>query len=164
MNQPNSSPRVEVGPDLRAGRSPLAARPLPALPRLWGLATLLAVAISFGVRPAHAAAATVEQWGLFEVALKGPADGNPFLDVRLTASFTDGARTHEINGFYDGDGVYRIRFMPDVPGEWRYETKSNRWPLTDKSGVFTVTPPSKGNHGPVRVHNTFHFAYADDTP
>lgn len=31
-------------------------------------------------------------------------------------------------------------------------------------GGFTVTAPSKGNHGPVRVANTYHFAYEDGTP
>lgn len=112
----------------------------------------------------RAAQTTVEQWGVFEVALKGPSDGNPFTDVRLTANFTDGVRTIEATGFYDGNGVYRVRFMPDTPGEWRYETKSNRWPLADKSGLFTVTPATGKNHGPVRVRNTYHFAYADGTP
>ena len=107
---------------------------------------------------------TVEQWGIFEVALKGPSEGNPFVDVRLTANFTDGVRTIEVTGFYDGNGVYRVRFMPDKTGEWRYETKSNRWPLADKSGIFTVTPATGKNHGPVRVRNTYHFAYADGTP
>ncbi len=111
-----------------------------------------------------AASASVEQWGIYELALKGPAEGNPFVDVRLTATFTDGVRSAEVEGFYDGDGVYRIRFMPETPGEWRYETRSNRWPLTDRSGVFRVTPASKRNHGPVGVRNTYHFAYADGTP
>lgn len=110
-----------------------------------------------------AAPATVEQWDVYEVALKGPSDGNPFTEVRLSATFTDGAHSIEVAGFYDGDGVYRIRFMPETPGEWRYETKSNRWPLTDKSGVFTVTPAKGANHGPVRVRHTYHFAYADGT-
>lgn len=111
-----------------------------------------------------AAVATVEQWAIFEVELKGPADGNPFLDVRFEAVFTDGIATHEVTGFYDGDGVYRVRFMPEHTGGWHYETKSNRWELTGKTGEFTVTPPAKSNHGPVHVFNTFHFAYADGTP
>lgn len=111
-----------------------------------------------------ATASTVEQWGMFELELKGPAEGNPFVDVRLSAVFTDGTRTREVDGFYDGEGVYRIRFMPEATGAWRYETRSNRWELTGKLGGFAVTPAGKGNHGPVRVHNTFHFAYADGTP
>ena len=111
-----------------------------------------------------AAPATVEQWGVFELELKGPAEGNPFTEVRVGAVFTDGASTVEVPGFYDGDGVYKIRFSPGATGDWRYETKSNRWDLTGKLGKFTATAPGKGNHGPVRVHNTFHFAYADGTP
>lgn len=44
----------------------------------------------------------VEQWGVFEVTLKGPADGNPFTDVTLSAKFTQGSRTMTVAGFYDG--------------------------------------------------------------
>ena len=33
------------------------------------------------------AADTVEQWGIYEVALNGPTNGNPFLDVRFSAVF-----------------------------------------------------------------------------
>jgi len=110
------------------------------------------------------AAQAVEKWGVFELELKGPVEGNPFVDVRVSAVFTDGTRTHEIPGFYDGDGIYRVRFMPEAVGAWRYETKSNRWELTGKLGSFNVTAAGKGNHGPVRVHNTYHFAYADGTP
>lgn len=124
------------------------------------LAVLLCGALSVFA----ATSATVEKWGVFELELKGPEDGNPFVDVRLSAVFTNGATTLEVPGFYDGDGVYRVRFMPSAVGEWRYETKSNRWPLTGKLGSFTATAPSKGNRGPVRVFNTFHFAYADGTP
>jgi len=132
--------------------------------RASALAVLLAAFLAPPVVRSAPAASTVEQWDVFEIELQGPSNGNPFLDVRLTGVFTNGARTVEIPGFYDGDGVYRIRFMPDSTGEWRYETKSNRWPLTKNSGVFTVAPPSKGNRGPVRVFNTYHFAYADGTP
>src|SRR5438034_6349339 len=62
--------------------------------------------------------AHVEQWGLFELALHGSTQGNPYLDVELTAQFTYKHRMIEVDGFYDGDGVYRIRFMPDTPGIW----------------------------------------------
>lgn len=107
---------------------------------------------------------SVEQWGLFELELDGPADGNPFTEVRLSATFSDGHGRVEVPGFYDGDGRYRIRFSPDRRGTWHYETKSNRWELTGKLGEFTATEPGPDNHGPVRVRDTFHFAYADGTP
>ncbi len=115
------------------------------------------------IRPS-AAESTVEQWGIFEISLQGPTNGNPFVNVNLSARFTHNANSVEAAGFYDSDGVYRIRFMPEQQGQWRYKTKSNRRELDGKTGEFTVTPPSAGNHGPVRVTNTYHFAYADGTP
>ncbi len=101
---------------------------------------------------------------MFEVSLPGPAEGNPYADVTLWACFTNEKVRKEVAGFYDGDGTYRIRFMPEQQGLWRYETKSNRPTLAGKSGAFTVTGPSAKNHGPVHVVNTFHFAYTDGTP
>jgi hypothetical protein len=114
--------------------------------------------------PVRGAENTVEQWGLFEITLNGPAAGNPFLDVDLAARFTQGTKSVSVSGFYDGEGVYRVRFMPTSQGEWQYETTSNRAELNGKKGTFTATRPSAGNHGPVRVRNTYHFAYADGTP
>jgi Domain of unknown function (DUF5060)/Protein of unknown function (DUF4038)/Domain of unknown function (DUF5605) len=106
----------------------------------------------------------VEQWGMAEIVLRGPSGGNPFTEVELSARVTRGDHALEVAGFYDGDGVYRVRFMPDRPGEWHYATRSNRTELDGKTGRIEVTKPSPGNHGPVRVRNTFHFAYADGTP
>jgi hypothetical protein len=108
--------------------------------------------------------ASVEQWDIFELSLTGPADGNPFVDVTLSAAFSFGDRTIEATGFYDGDGVYRVRFMPPAQGQWRYLTRSNRGELAGKSGQFVAAKPSPANHGPVGVRNTYHFGYADGTP
>ncbi|HEY2384407.1 MAG TPA: DUF5060 domain-containing protein, partial [Terriglobia bacterium] len=87
----------------------------------------------------------VEQWGVFELAAP-------------SAEFRHQHRTIPIDGFEDGSGTHKVRFMPDAPGEWTYTSS------TGESGRFEVTPPSAGNHGPVRASNTFHFAYADGTP
>ena len=88
----------------------------------------------------RAGAAAVEQWGTYEVELKGPDSGNPFVDVQLSATFTCDDRKVTATGFYDGDGVYRVRVMPDRQGEWRYETQSNRPELSGKSVSFTCGP------------------------
>lgn len=114
--------------------------------------------------PSVLPASAVEQWGLFEIALPGPSGGNPFLDVALSATFRHGDRAVEAPGFYDGDGVYRIRFMPETAGEWTYLTRSNRRELDGRTGRFAAAAPSAGNHGPVGVRDTYHFAYADGTP
>ncbi|MDB5082904.1 MAG: hypothetical protein JWP00_4828 [Chloroflexi bacterium] len=108
--------------------------------------------------------AEVEQWGIFELALEGSSEGNPFLDNQLTARFSQKHRSIEVDGFYDGDGIYRVRFMPDSTGTWHYTTASNLESLNGKEGSFESTRPSADNHGPVQVANTYHFAYADGKP
>jgi hypothetical protein len=105
-----------------------------------------------------------EKWGVYEIHLEGPAAGNPYTEVRLGAHFRYRNRTVDADGFYDGGGVYRIRFMPDETGDWTWESFSETAALNAKHGAFTVTAPAAGNHGPVRVAHTSHFAYEDGRP
>jgi hypothetical protein len=107
---------------------------------------------------------TIERWNIFEVELTGPAEGNPFLDVEIRGEFSIDHRRVEVDGFYDGDGVYRIRFMPDTVGAWSYVIRSNASELDGHTGSFTCDSPAPGNHGPVRVRNRTRFAYEDGTP
>jgi len=129
----------------------------------WLVAVLAALSLaSFGAQAQDRE--PVERWGSKEITLAGPADGNPFMEVELSATFSQGAHKITVDGFYDGEGQYKLRFMPDTVGDWEYETASNRPALHGKRGQFMVVAPSAGNHGPVRVHNTWHFGYEDGTP
>jgi len=58
-----------------------------------------------------AACADVEQWDIFELTLKGPTGGNPFVDVQLIAEFKQGTEVFKPDGFYDGNGIYKVRFL-----------------------------------------------------
>ena len=107
---------------------------------------------------------TVEQYSIHEIELKGPAAGNPFIDVKLSAELRFHNRILLCEGFYDGNGIYRIRFMPDEPGEWTYVTKSNIKELDKKKGSFSCTAASGNNHGPVKVRNVYDFGYTDGRP
>jgi len=109
-------------------------------------------------------AGTIEQYSVFEQEMKGPSKGNPFTEVQLNAEFRFKNRIAFCEGFYDGDGIYKIRFMPDALGEWSYTTHSNVPELDGKTGRFTCREASDGNHGPVKVRNTHDFGYADGTP
>ncbi|WP_282942106.1 DUF5060 domain-containing protein [Paenibacillus sp. RC67] len=106
---------------------------------------------------------TIERWGLFELQLSGPRLGNPFLDVQLTAQFQHMNRKVTVDGFYDGNGVYKIRFMPDSEGNWSYEVRCDFPELDGASGHFICTAPSIDNHGPVRVKDADRFCYEDGT-
>ena len=120
-----------------------------------------AVAWSSQSLPAATGRKEVERWSIFELSFQGPAAGNPFLEVRFTAEFRRENRTVPVDGFYDGDGVYRLRFMPDDLGDWTYTTKSNVPELHGHSGAFVCVPPAKDNHGPVMVRDPHHLCYAD---
>jgi hypothetical protein len=69
-----------------------------------------------------------------------------------------------VPGFYDGDGVYRIRFSPPAVGKWTYSTHSTHAALDGKAGSFTVvTTTDPMNHGPVES-DRYKLVYADGTP
>jgi hypothetical protein len=106
----------------------------------------------------------VEKWDYFELELPAQASGNSFPDVEFEAQFTHVHRSVKVMGFYDGEDVYKARFMPDLEGVWSFVTHSNLDALDGKRGEFTCTLPTGDNHGPVRVIDHYHFAYADGTP
>ncbi len=103
----------------------------------------------------------VEKYGVFELTLKGTDAGNPFVDLALTGTFSNGKNSFTPEGFYDGNGIYKIRFMPDKEGEWTYVTRSNHPDLNNKKGSFTCIAGKR--KGPVRVKNVYQFAHADST-
>ncbi|MCA0755818.1 DUF5060 domain-containing protein [Paenibacillus sp. N4] len=120
------------------------------------------LSVEIGSAALHASV-SAEKWTVFELELHGPCHGNPYIDVDLGAQFTCDGQSINVRGFYDGDGVYRVRFMPNAEGEWIYRTTSNSRTLNGLEGRFACTPAQEGNHGPVRVADTFHFAYEDGT-
>lgn len=106
----------------------------------------------------------VERWQRFEQTFKATVSGNPFLDVTLSAAFwQDGGDTVRAEGFYDGNNLFAIRFMPEKVGKWNYLTTSNLNALNGRSGSFECTEAMEGHHGIVRVAGSHSFAYADGT-
>lgn len=105
----------------------------------------------------------VEKWDVLEVEFAGPSDGNPFVDCQVKGIFSGKQETVSADGFYDGNGVYKVRFMPSFEGEYTFQVTGN-FIEEGVHGVFHVNPAKEGNHGPMRVANTYHFAYEDGTP
>jgi|WetSurMetagenome_2_1015567.scaffolds.fasta_scaffold00002_75 hypothetical protein len=103
----------------------------------------------------------VEEWDRFEVSYKYVSKGNNFNDVKLSATFKCNDSAFNVSGFYDGDNIFRIRFMPQETGSWSFRTKSNIPELNNKKGSFECVTASGNNHGIVRVNGTYNFIYAD---
>lgn len=116
-----------------------------------------------------------EQYKVFEAVLAGTDEGNPFQDKWLKAAFTNGTETVEVNGFYCGNGVWKVRFMPGKPGKWTARTVSNDTALDGIALDCECTAAGRGNHGRVMLksevrpqkpgtyEDRFHFAYEDGT-
>lgn len=102
----------------------------------------------------------VKRWDVFEVSLEGPSDGNPFLEQKLQGIFTGKNESVVTEGFYDGNGIYKIRFMPSFSGRYSFILKGSFF-TESLSGRFVVNEADAKNHGPVRTANTYHFAYED---
>ena len=131
--------------------------------QLTSAAALTSLAPVLAEAAAPSAHAAVPQFDIFELPLEGPPSGNPFVDVTLTATFSLGHRSIVVDGFYDGGTTYRVRFMPDTPGAWAYATSSNTAALDARMGTFQCSAARTGEHGPVGVAHTRHFAHADGT-
>jgi hypothetical protein len=102
-----------------------------------------------------------EQWDRFEVAYKYSDSKNPFTDVQLSATFMSKDTFISVSGFYDGNNIFKIRFMPENTGVWNFETHSNVALLNNKKGSFECVKATGNNHGIVRVSDTYNFRYSD---
>jgi len=105
----------------------------------------------------------VEKWDVFEVCVQGKKDGNPFVDYVIEAEFTGADKQKKIAGFYDGDGNYKVRFMPSEAGEYTFQVRGS---FSDEvyTGNFLCTAPSADNHGSVKISDCYHFSCEDGTP
>lgn len=102
----------------------------------------------------------MKKWDVFELEIMGKTVGNPFTDYEIFGEFIGGEEKKIVSGFYDGNGRYKIRFMPSFEGIYTYRifgTFSERI----HNGRFEVTAP--GCHGKVRAHG-MDLIYEDGTP
>lgn len=65
----------------------------------------------------------VEKWDVFEITAKGKSDKNPFVDYKISGTFTGKNETVTVDGFYDGEGIYKVRFMPSFEGDYSFRIR-----------------------------------------
>lgn len=100
----------------------------------------------------------------FEVTIKAPGIGGsrPYRDVSLKGVFKGPTRTIEIEGFWDGDDLWKVRMAPTETGSWSYQISGSSSAL-NRSGTFTCVASS--SHGFVRPNpaRPYSFMYDDGT-
>lgn len=128
------------------------------------ITVLFIIACCFTNLCAAGNAREVQQWAVCELSFKAASEGNPYIDNWLEATFTLGSKSIKVPGFYDGEGIYKIRFSPDMQGYWTYKTQSNLLEISNRNGTIRCIKPAGSNHGPVKIVNTYYFEYADGNP
>ncbi|HZP00801.1 MAG TPA: DUF5060 domain-containing protein [Terriglobia bacterium] len=109
---------------------------------------------------------TIEPYDFVEVGanVSWPRVQNPFTGATLSGWFesADGSRKWRVDGFCDSEdgSVFRIRFMPPTPGDYRYSVEYREGSRSSKSaGKFHATRGQR--RGPIRVdpQNRWHFLW-----
>jgi hypothetical protein len=140
----------------------------PGLLALW-----FALTSTLPVAGGPAAIPLVPKWERFERTLRSPVlYADPLRRAALTAVFTSpSGERQKVYGFWDGGRMWKVRFSPDQPGIWTYQTACSDSGNSGLkvTGQFLCGAPvgqSRFNtRGPVRVsHDHRHFEHLDDTP
>ena len=88
-----------------------------------------------------------------------PPEGSEIFVDLDAIFFIDGENCKEhVKGFYAGNGIYKVRFLPRKPGRYFWSVTG----VVDLSGSDICAPAGKGHHGIVNAVGT-HFEYEDGT-
>ena len=99
----------------------------------------------------------MRQYETFEMVFSGEELHDRWADIDLTAEFTCGNESKTVKGFYDGDGRYIVRFLPEIAGQWHWRMTG----LINAEGTELCQSADEA-HGLVRAVDT-HFEYTDGT-
>ena len=116
----------------------------------------------------------VAKWGRFEQSFKSAVKyENPIQQCTLRVTFISPlGQTNVVDGLWDGGKTWRVRFSPNQPGRWTYQTAcsdTTNPALNNQAGEFLCTSPTGpgrfAQHGPIRVaKDGHHFEHADGSP
>ena len=115
-----------------------------------------------------AAAVEVPRWQTSDIAFRSTTKhDNPF-KVDFSAEVTSPGGIHFTQlGFYDGEGIWKIRLGPNLPGKWTMRTRSNDPQLNGKSAetIVCVEQNNPRVHGGLLVdpEHPHHFVREDGT-
>jgi len=107
---------------------------------------------------------SIPKWSRAEFVFQVEESPSHFTESWLKATFTLQNEEHVVQGFYDDEGRFLLRFMPEQEGAWHFQTDSNIPGLKGIVGQVTCTGPSEGDNGPVKIADTWHFSYANGKP
>ena len=88
---------------------------------------------------------TVEIFEVIEFVFDGPVQDKPLAEIEKIPYFHMVVQNQKFEGFYCGDGQYKVRFMPKALGEWEYVLESALPELDGQCGQFVSVPEAREN-------------------
>lgn len=135
-------------------------------------ATILATTVSCNKPAEVQISGELKQWHTITLTFTGPGASeydtvNPFTDYRLDVEFTNGSRSFIVPGYFAADGnasetsaksgnIWRAKFCPPSPGEWRYDVtfaKGSNIAVSDNTGSALKLYPD-GVTGTLEISGT----------
>lgn len=121
------------------------------------LTFIISSTIAKGAKNNSDAKIPLYDWYEFEIVVE-TTGANPYLDEGLSGKFiSPSGETLLIDGFYDGDNNWKLRFSPTEPGKWQYELKGLSFAYIRKG---TITCIRSENQGFIRIHSDNKYAFA----
>jgi hypothetical protein len=110
--------------------------------------------------PAESPRVEVRCREMHEFVLRGRSHvENPFRDASLVGEFTaPSGRQFQVEGFYTGDDTWKLRFVPEEEGEYRYLLRGEGVSLYQQGRAMAAAPRERGFIG-IHPENPYAFAY-----
>lgn len=99
----------------------------------------------------------MKQYEMFELQFNGRKPAGSEALTNVTAEFSNGEESWNVKGFYDGDGTYKVRFLPQKAGTYTWKISG----VVSGEGNEECTAPEK-SHGMVQAEGCY-FRYQDGT-
>lgn len=106
----------------------------------------------------------MKQYEMFELTFNGVKPEGSWVNVPVEAEFTwksgenGQEKSKKVKGFYAGENLYKVRFLPEEAGEYRWQVTG----CIRGEGQEICTRSEPGGKGIVRAKDT-HFEYSDGT-
>ena len=101
----------------------------------------------------------MRQYEVCELVFQSFEPVGSFVDINLTATISGEQETITVKGFYAGNGIYKVRFLPKYQGRYSYCTSG----IINDKGWIEIEAALPDQHGIVKASDQ-HFSYEDGTP
>ena len=102
----------------------------------------------------------IPRWDMHEFEVHGKSwTDNPFTQSAVVGEFVSpSGKKLIVEGFYDGDDTWRVRFAPDEEGDWHYLIRGEGVEIFQEGVLHCIPPQSKGF---IHIHRNNPYAFAN---